>query len=270
MSYKWLLIIPIAVLILSSAVLIYLYQERGEWFLKSIELRGGTVITLEKPQSITLQEIQSALPEASIREIKSLTASLVQIQVPPEEDRDAVLSKLAEMGFRTEKARIEFIGPALGEAFWQQTQYAILIALIFMAIIIFAIFRKPLPSFYVMLCAGSDILVTLAVMQLLSIELSLPALAALLMLLGYSIDTDIMLTTRVLKGEEDLGQRIKSAIKTGLTMSGTSLGALLAIWLLSISPILSQIALVLLIGLSVDICFTWCQNAVLLRWWVEK
>ena len=99
----------------------------------------------------------------------------------------------------------------------------------------------------------------------------LAALAALLMLLGYSIDTNILLTARLLKTHDTpLRDRMKSAFKTGITMTGTTTGALVAVLLVVSSGVLSQIAAVLLIGLITDVCLTWMQNAVLLNWYMEK
>jgi preprotein translocase subunit SecF len=176
------------------------------------------------------------------------------------------------MGVNTDDNSIETIGPSLGESFWLQAQIAIIAAFIFMGIIVFVIFRTFVPSVAVILSAMFDILMTLSFMQALGIELSLAGLAALLMLIGYSVDTDIMLTSRLLKESEDktLIEKLRRALKTGLTMTLTSIGALTALLLSAISPVLSQIAMVLLIGLFFDIMNTWLMNSVILRWYCER
>jgi len=93
------------------------------------------------------------------------------------------------------------------------------------------------------------------------------------MLIGYSIDTDILLTSRLLKTTGSTGskeEKIKSAMKTGLTMTATTLGALTALYLLSETIVLKQMANVLIIGLVVDVFTTWLTNVGILRWWFEK
>ena len=91
------------------------------------------------------------------------------------------------------------------------------------------------------------------------------------MLIGYSVDTDILLSTRVLKRKEGtIYDRVISALKTGLTMNLTTLSALLVALYFSNSPVLSQIMTILLIGLVIDIMNTWIQNAGILRWYMEK
>ncbi|MEM5797778.1 MAG: protein translocase subunit SecF [Candidatus Aenigmatarchaeota archaeon] len=267
MSYKQLIAIPSILLLISSVIFILNFQQSGEWILRSIELKGGTLITLPLNES-DASKIEGL--GVDVRYIRSMTGTMAQLQIPSDVSRDNVMAKLAEMGIDTSSARAETIGPVLGEAFWVQTQTALAVALVCMAGVIYVLFRRGLPSLYVMLCAVSDIFVTLAFMQVFSIELSLATFAALLMLLGYSIDTDIVLTTKVLKGEGEVKDRVRSAFSTGITMSATTIAALLTMILLSLSPVISQIATVLLIGIFVDICFTWCQNAVLIRWWIEK
>jgi preprotein translocase subunit SecF len=174
------------------------------------------------------------------------------------------------MGIDTTQSSIETMGPSLGSNFWYQAQMAIVIAFIFMGIIVFGIFKTSIPSIAVILAAFSDIVITLAIMQIFGIELSLAGLAALLMLIGYSIDTDIMLTTRLLRGSGNLVERLMESLKTGLTMTLTTIGVLIVLILFGLSAILTEIASVLLIGLSVDIVNTWLQNSVLLRWHCER
>ena len=59
--------------------------------------------------------------------------------------------------------------------------------------------------------------------------------------------------------------RITSAVKTGLTMSVTSIAALTVLYLTSTAEILKIISLTLIIGLLLDVLNTWIQNAGILR-----
>lgn len=269
-NYKLLLIIPIILLIFSVGVLAFNYSSRGEWILKSIDFKGGTQIEL-KTGPLDVDLLGEGLKEkfsVDVRELKTLTGStiLIKTDVKPE----LILKEIENLGINIIEHSEREIGPGVAAGFWAQAQVGIIIALILMGIIVFLIFRTFVPSFCVMLSAVSDMIVTLGIMQVFGIELSLPGFAALLMLLGYSVDTDILLTTRLLKGTGELIKRVKSALKTGLTMSFTTVGALLALILTGVSPALSEIATVLLIGLIIDLVMTWLQNAGLLRWYCEK
>ena len=68
-----------------------------------------------------------------------------------------------------------------------------------MGLVVFIYFRTLVPSLAVILAAFSDIVVTLAIFNLTGEKLSTAGVAAFLMLIGYSVDTDILLNTRVLK-----------------------------------------------------------------------
>ena len=94
----------------------------------------------------------------------------------------------------------------------------------------------------------------------------------LLTLIGYSVDTDILLTTEVMKRNRDDGitKGIRSAMKTGLTLTLTTLVALSAIYLISGSFVLDQIAIVLIIGLAIDIPTTWLTNTGILRRYLHE
>ncbi len=95
------------------------------------------------------------------------------------------------------------------------------------------------------------------------------------MLIGYSVDTDILLTTRILKRKEGtVTQRAKEAMKTGFTMAVTSISAMVTLYLVVIFIIpsaqtLADIAAVLIMGLVADIMTTWLMNLGILRWYVE-
>lgn len=139
-----------------------------------------------------------------------------------------------------------------------------------MAIIIYIVFRSPLPSIAVMLSAILDIVEAMSLMTLTGVRLSLATVAALLMLIGYAVDSNILLTTRLLKRAEDLRYRLLSAMKTGLTMTSTTLCALIGLYLFPTSDIVNDIALVLIFGLCADVLNTWFFNAGILRLYLER
>lgn len=137
--------------------------------------------------------------------------------------------------------------------------------------LIYLYIRYSIPSIAVILAAFSDIVFAVAVMNLLGIKLGIAGIAAFLMLIGYSVDTDILMSVRVLKRKEGrIYSRIIGAMKTGLTMDAAALIVVIAALIFSQSDTIIQIMTVLLIGLIGDIIFTWVQNAGILRWHLEK
>ena len=146
-----------------------------------------------------------------------------------------------------------------------------IIAYLMGAALIYIFIRYSIPSFAVILASLSNIIVTLAIVNFLNIKLSTAGIAAFLMLIGYSVDTDILLSTKVLKRKDGtILERIFSAMKTGFTMTITTLAAVTVALLFTQSEIIKQIMIILLIGLFIDLINTWIQNAGILRLYLER
>ncbi len=275
-DYRLLLIIPIILFLFSAGLLLDQYSRTGEWFHRSIEMKGGTIITINTEARMDLDAVESELRKTTadfkVRETRSFEGYSTLIEIGSDVESGDILSDLGSAGIDTSDNSVQQIGSSLGSSFWMQAQFGIIIAFIFMGIIVFIIFRSLVPSIAVILSAMFDILMTIAFMQVFGIELSLAGFAALLMLIGYSVDTDIMLTSRLLRESEtrEMNEKIRGALKTGLTMTLTTMGALVAMILSPISSVLTSIALVLFIGLVFDLANTWFMNSVLLRMYVER
>jgi len=168
---------------------------------------------------------------------------------------------------------IQEVGPSLGASFWESAKLVVIMAFVLVTLSIFAFFRSFVPSMAVVLAMLFDVMGALALMTVFNVELSLASISALLMLIGYSVDTDIVLTTRLLKSRGGLSsEKVMKAMETGLTMTGTTLAAITVLFFVSAFmgvAIISQIAIVLLFGLVADLISTWMMNAPILLWFVE-
>jgi len=130
---------------------------------------------------------------------------------------------------------------------------------------------RNLPSFYVVFAASAAIVDTMLVVNLLGLKISTGGLAAFLMLVGYSVDTDILITTKIMREKAGkLSERVMKAMRTGLTMSITTIAATLIGFFVSTSPLIKQIMLIISIGVSFDIINTWLFNAPLLLRFVKR
>ena len=98
-----------------------------------------------------------------------------------------------------------------------------------------------------MLSAFADIVMTLALVNFLGFKLSTAGIVAFLMLIGYSVDTDILLTTRLLKKHESTNKALWGAFKTGTTMTITSIIAITTA-LIVVSPFESVLNQIFKIG----------------------
>lgn len=278
-NYKQLLIIPVVILLLSFLIIGVTYVQTGDFFKKGITLSGGITITL-LDDTISSSEVQTTLraeyPEneinvRSLRDAGRQVGISVETNLLPEDDRsDAFIERVEQLN-PTAESNIETVGASLGDAFFRQTALAVLFAFLFMGIVVYIYFRSVVPSLAVILAAFSNIVMTVAFLNLIDFSIGTAGIAALLMLIGYSVDTDILLTTRLLKEDEgSVYERLIGALKTGLTMSFTTLAAAAVTLLVAESQVLREIIFIVMIGLLFDQINTWLQNAGILRWYLNE
>ncbi len=276
--YKIMLLPPVILLILSFIYLASFYSKNGDFIFKDSSLSGGTTITLNFDTNV--QNLETALKQkfgdVSIRTITDISsgkhiALIIDSSAQPE-DLKKEIESITGKKLTQDNSNIEFSGSSLGENFYKQLITAIIISFILMSIVIFALFRTFVPSVAVIFAAFADIVVSIAVVDFLGIKLSSAGIAAFLMLIGYSVDTDILLTTRVLKKKEgSVNQRIYGSFKTGIFMTFTGLAAVLPAFFIvtGLPDSFRQIFLILSIGLFADMINTWLTNASLIKWYAD-
>ncbi len=280
--YKKLLIIPFSLIILALIIIAVHYSATGELFRKDVSLRGGVTITIIGRENVDINQLENYLAanfgkgDVSVRSIGQAgtrTGLILDAGVEKDEDIKELLSiteqKIGPLS--KDDYSVQVIGSSLGKSFFQEAMFAVLISFILMAIVVLFYFRSFVPSMFVIWAVVADILCTFATLVLFDQSFSSASIAALLMLIGYSVDTDILLTARVLKNKEGtVFERTLGALGTGLTLSLTALAAVAAGYFVSQSETIRQIMLVIAIGMIFDMIHTWLTNAGVLRWYLES
>jgi preprotein translocase subunit SecF len=276
--YKLLLVIPVVILIISLVYLGYFFNKTGDVMLKDSSLTGGTTITITGDiDSKSLESsLKSQFSDIAIRKLTDLrTGNPISVIIDTSAKPEIIKPELEKfLGYKltSENSNIEFTGPSLSQSFYKQLILALIISFILMSITIFIIFRTFIPSIAVIFAAFSDIIMPLALIDYLGIRISAAGIAAFLMLIGYSVDTDILLTTRALRTKGGTAnKRIYRAFKTGIFMTSTALVAVVpAFFLVSGLPdSFRQIFFILMLGLFADILNTWLTNASIIKWYCE-
>ncbi len=277
-TLKQMLIIPALLLLLSLSILAYTYYTTGTPVELGMEFKGGTAVVFDSAQ--TPEELKAefiAYPVIQAREYGGSGRKLIQFGPLKESDMNELTQKINS---KYSNVEIRQMGEVVSKSLQGQALQAILFSFLGMALVVFIIFRTFVPSIAVVISAFADIAFAAAMMDVFGIVLSLGTVAALLMLIGYSVDTDILLTTRLLKRKGELNDKIKDAMKTGLTMTTTTLAALIGLFFVSSGTylvssftridIIRDISVVLIFGLVADIINTWMTNVGILRWHIER
>ncbi len=149
----------------------------------------------------------------------------------------------------------------------------IIVSFILVSIVVFFIFRSIIPSIAVIFGAANDIIIALGAMGVLGIPLGIASIGGLLMLIGYSIDTDVLTSIRILKRHEGTPEeRAFSSMKTGLTMTGAAIASFAVLFVVSLIayvPTYYEISGVVLFGLIGDLATTWLGNASMVLLYVK-
>lgn len=276
---KKLIAIPLAILAIALIIIAITTLQTGSPVSLGMDFVGGTqfsvTTTLAEEQ---LQEMFLAYPLNDIR----ITGNRVVLQFSMMEMEE--LQSLEDLIYGNSAFREieeQQISPIYSKELQTKAFYAIILSFVGISAVVFIMFKKIVPSFAMILSAASDIIIPIAFMNIFGIELTLGTLAALLMLIGYSVDSDILLTNKVLKRSGNLDDKIASSMRTGMLMTTTTAAAFLVMYLVSTFahyiipgippiPIIAQISLIVLIGLFADILNTWFLNTGLLRMYMTR
>ena len=257
--------IPAILFAVAAVIVLITFIITGMPVTPGIDFAGGTAVTLHTDD--TKEEIEAYFAGYDLKSIEEGISGGYYLKFGPMTNEEMMeFNEYIIAGYPD--AGIDQIGANFGATLQSQAMLALLFAFLGMAVVVFIAFRKILPAVTVVFAGIADITITAAAMNIFGIELSLATTAALLMLIGYSVDSNILLTTKVLKRQGKLEEKMEGAFHTGFIMTSTTFCAILAMFIVSLIanvPTLYSIAAVLLIGLVCDLIFTWGFNAGVLR-----
>lgn len=278
--HKKLLVIHILIVLFALLYNIGFYYQNGDIMYRDVSLKGGISATVETENSFDILDLENkltnTLSDVSVRKLSEFgTEKQIGVIIETASTDDEALKKELEsfFGFPLNKDNysVELTGSTLGSSFYKQMLRALIVAFIFMGIVVFAVYRAFTPSIAVIQAALSDIIIALALSNIFQIKFSTAGIAGLLLLIGYSVDTDILLTTRTLKRPSaDVLDRMYEAAKTGMTMTITTLAALTVGFFVSNSGVIKVMFLIIIFGLIADLIATYFGNASLLYMYVKK
>ncbi len=228
-----------------------------------IDFTGGTLIEVGYQQTADLEDIRTKLASANykgtnVQYFGSDTEVLIQLE--PQSISSAKLSSsiIQMLGEGIDIRRVEFVGPKVGEELTNDGGLALLYALI--GILIYVAFR-----FEYRFALGSitalihDVIITLGVFSILQIEFNLTVLAAILAVIGYSLNDTIVvfdrirenfLSTRHIEPVPIVNDALNKTLARTLMTSLTTLLVLLALFYLG-GEVIHSFAGALIIGVVI-------------------
>jgi preprotein translocase subunit SecF len=275
----------------ASAILIVLsitsLATRGLNF--GLDFTGGMLIEVTYPSAPKIATVREHLEAAGLTDAVVQTfggASEIVVRIPPrdEAETDAELSTVVlnalQEGVEGEvlMRRVEFVGPQVGDELTEQGILAIVYALI-------GIFLYVMMRFQWRFSVGAvaalvhDIIITMGVLSFIHVEFDLTVVAALLAVIGYSLNDTIVVFDRIRENfprmrksspTEVINTSINQTLSRTLMTSGTTLLVLLALFIFG-GEIINAFAFTLIIGIGVGTYSSiYVASAILLQIGVTK
>jgi preprotein translocase subunit SecF len=213
-----------------------------------LDFTGGTLIEVTFPAAADIEQVRSNLGEAGLDDAVVQTfgaASDIVVRIPPrsEDESTAEISTIVLAALQqgvdgeVEMRRVEFVGPQVGEELTEQGILAIVYALI--GIFLYVMFRFQWRfSVGAVIALVHDITIAMGIISLVHIQFDLTVVAALLAVIGYSLNDTIVLFDRI---RENFPRMIKS---NPVTVVNTSVNQTLSRTLMtSLTTLLVLVAL---------------------------
>jgi preprotein translocase SecF subunit len=256
-----------------------------------IDFAGGTAVELQVPEAL------GAIDESKMREalaaIGQGEAAIVRVGPPEdrtfrinlnvsqEESRDLsvqLVKGLSEkLGGELTVRSVESIGPRVGDELRRSALWALVLSWVgILAYIWFRFEWQYAPGAVVALI--HDVLITAGMFSIFGWEFDLNVLAALLVIIGYSINDTIVIYDRIretvaLRGTTDLddvvNQSLNSTLSRTILTTGMTLLVVVSILILG-GPVLRGMALALLIGMISGVYSTVYVASALLIWLARR
>ena len=251
-------------LIFSAILLVVSIATIGFQGLKfGIDFTGGTLIELGYEKTADLEDIRSKLISANykgtnVQYFGSDTEVLIQLEPQAASSAQLSSSIIRMLGDGLDVRRVEFVGPKVGEELTNDGGLAMLYALI--GILIYVAFR-----FEYRFALGSiaalvhDVIITIGIFSLLQIEFDLTVLAAILAVIGYSLNDTIVvfdrirenfLSTRHIEPSPIVNDALNQTLSRTLMTSLTTLIVLFALFYLG-GEVIHSFAGALIIGVVI-------------------
>jgi preprotein translocase subunit SecF len=211
----------------------------GSIFMKGLSLgldfSGGTLVEIQYEDSVDLQEIRAVLSENGYEDFQVVNFGssldvLIKIADQPGNSSlgDQIFALLSSNNFEGELKRIEFVGPQIGSELRDQGGLGMLVAL--GMILLYVAFRFQYKfALGAVAALGHDVIIILGLFSIFAWDFDLSVLAALLAVIGYSLNDSIVVSDRIrenFRSERALGSKDLINLSLNQTLSRTVITSL--------------------------------------------
>ncbi len=262
-------VVSAAVLAAGIAAMAFNLFTLGSWQNFGVDFTGGALVQVRFSEAAAATELRDALGGADAPPItrfgednEFVVRASVQEGMEIDEVAAGIAGQLAAAfgSGAFEVVRQELVGPKIGEELQGKAALAILFSLVLTLLYIAFRFEMRFGIASV-IATMHDVLIVLGLLALARIEISLPTVAAILTILGYSLNDTIVVFDRIRENLNARGGRredpyklvnrsINETLPRTVLTSGTTLGVLLALLVLG-GAVIRDFTLVLILGVMI-------------------
>jgi preprotein translocase subunit SecF len=267
LNIKFMSMRKLALVISVAAILVSIFSVVTQGLNLGIDFTGGTLVEVGYQEPAELQKVRKALEENGFSDALAQhfgSSRDVLVRLAPRDDissadlSNRAFAAIENVSGKAELRRVEFVGPQVGDELTEQGGLAMLYALI--GILIYVALR-----FEYRFAVGSvialvhDVLITIGVFSLFQIEFDLPVLAAVLAVIGYSLNDTIVVYDRIRENfrrmrkgtpEEIINTSLNQTLSRTLVTSLTTLLVLIALFIFG-GEIIHGFAFALIVGVII-------------------
>ena len=232
-----------------------------------IDFKGGTLIEIKKDENLSIAEIRNQLSELNIGDIQIQTFGsddiiLIRIENSKNLDTNADMSSIelirSSLGNDVIIQRTEIVGPKVSSELIQKGIIAIIIAVFLMLFYIWIRFEWQF-SIGAVTALIHDVMITMGIFSFLQIEFNLSIIAALLTIIGYSMNDTVVVYDRIRENLRKykqmnifdlINQSLNETMSRTLLTSVTTLLALFSLYFLG-GEVLKGFTLAMIIGVFI-------------------
>jgi len=253
----------LSILAITSSLFFLVYKNLNF----GIDFKGGTLIEIKKDENLSIAEIRNQLSELNIGDIQIQTFGsddiiLIRIENSTNLDANADMSSIelirSSLGNDVIIQRTEIVGPKVSSELIQKGIIAIIIAVFLMLFYIWIRFEWQF-SIGAVTALIHDVMITMGIFSFLQIEFNLSIIAALLTIIGYSMNDTVVVYDRIRENLRKykqmnifdlINQSLNETMSRTLLTSVTTLLALFSLYFLG-GEVLKGFTLAMIIGVFI-------------------
>lgn len=256
--------ISAALLLPGIAAMLFNTATTGSWLNYGVDFTGGTLVQVEFQQPVAVQEVRAVSPEWQITRFGDENEFVIRMGAFDQEaGQDAAVRVQQQLEERfgagaVNVVRTEAVGPTVGEELQQRALIALLIS--FALMLVYIAFRFEWQFGIASLVPTvHDLVFTLGVLAILRTEITVGTVAAILTIVGYSVNDTIVIFDRVREHlskprrpalPDLLNASLNETLPRTIITSGTTVAVLLSLFLFG-GAVIRDFALVLILGVAI-------------------